>query len=70
MCVQPAWRGRGVASALLDELVEWIEGNAPDAYVSMIGLPHARGMYERRGFRETAGVGMARARWGRMGGGE
>lgn len=63
MCVLPAYRGRGIASKLLDEMLSWIDGNAPDAYVSLIGDPPAQSMYGKKGFKKPDGIGMFRSRW-------
>ena len=52
MWVEPSWRGRGVATPLLDAVVGW----AREERASMIGLdvadraPRARRFYERYGF--------------------
>jgi GNAT superfamily N-acetyltransferase len=58
MWVDPRWRGRGVAGALLDAVVIW----ARDDGVTRLGLdvtdrvPRARRFYERNGFRATGSV--------------
>jgi GNAT superfamily N-acetyltransferase len=55
MWVDPAWRGRDVATALLDEVVAW----ARDEGAPRLGLdvtdrvPRARRFYERYGFSAT-----------------
>jgi GNAT superfamily N-acetyltransferase len=58
MWVDPAWRGRGVAAALLDAVVGW----AVDEGAARLGLdvtdrvPRARRFYERHGFKATGVV--------------
>ena len=65
MCVLPAFQGRGVGSKLLDQAIAWIDENAPNAYVMLIGDPPGQAMYKKKGFRQTEGIGMARSSWGR-----
>lgn len=58
MWVEPRWRGRGVAGALLEAVVVW----ARDDGASRLGLdvtnrvPRARRFYERNGFTATGTV--------------
>lgn len=66
MCVLPAYQGRGLGSRLLDEALAWIDKNAPNAYVMMIADPPGQKMYRKKGFQVPAGIGMARASWGKM----
>jgi predicted GNAT family N-acyltransferase len=49
MAVLPAWRNRGVGSALLDELLAMAEERALREVV-LHAQTHARGFYERHGF--------------------
>lgn len=68
VCVLPSHRGKGLASRLIDEMLSWIDRNAPDAYVSMIADPPAQSIYKKKGFQVPPGIGMARSRWGKMDG--
>jgi len=46
-------------------MLEWVDREAPDAYVSLIGDAPAQRLYRSRGFVETFGIGMRRSKWGR-----
>ena len=53
MWTDPAWRGRGLATRVLDTLVQWrAHGRRPDVWVTD-GNPEARRVYERYGFVAT-----------------
>lgn len=54
MWTDPAWRGRGLASRVLDVLVRWARDHdrRPDLWVTD-GNPAARRVYERYGFVAT-----------------
>lgn len=65
MAVHPAYQGRGIGKQLLDEMLKWIDANAPDAYVNLIGDPPGQALYRSRGFMPTVGIGMKRSRWGK-----
>ena len=54
MWTDPAWRGRGIATRVLDVLVHWAHdhGRRPDLWVTD-GNPAARSVYERYGFVAT-----------------
>lgn len=54
MWTEPAWRGRGLATRVLDVLVQWAraQGRRPDLWVTD-GNPTARRVYERYGFVPT-----------------
>lgn len=49
--VAPAWRGRGIASALL----EVSQRLCPGSRLDLLASPASRGFYEHRGFRSFAG---------------
>lgn len=65
MAVLPSFQGRGIGKALLDEMLKWIDENAPGAYVNLIGDAPGQKLYRSRGFVETSGIGMKRSAWGR-----
>lgn len=65
MAVHPDFQGQGLGKKLLDEMLAWIDENAPDAYVSLIGDPPGQALYKSRGFRPTLGMGMTRSSWGK-----
>jgi ribosomal protein S18 acetylase RimI-like enzyme len=53
VAVDPAHQGRGLGSAMVDELVDYLDREAPPrAYVSL--LADVDGFYERWGFERTA----------------
>lgn len=54
MWTDPAWRGRGLATRVLDALVQWAREHdrRPDLWVTD-GNPEARRVYERYGFVAT-----------------
>ncbi len=54
MYTLPAWRKRGIASALLQKLVDHAHA-AGHARVSLHTLPGGQSIYEQAGFEETAG---------------
>jgi ribosomal protein S18 acetylase RimI-like enzyme len=61
MAVHPDHQGRGLGTAMMDELVAYLDREAPpDAYVNLFA--DVQGFYERWGFAETApeSVGMSR----------
>lgn len=61
MAVHPDHQGRGLGSAMMDELVAYLDREAPEhAYVNLFA--DVDGFYERWGFAETApeSVGMYR----------
>lgn len=64
MAVVPEYQGRGVGSKLLDAMLKWVDENAKDAHLTLIGDPPGQRMYRSRGFVETSGIGMARSTWG------
>ena len=64
MAVLPAYQGKGIGKKLLDEMIRWIDENAPNAYVSLIGDPPGQKLYKSRGFVPTHGMGMKRSKWG------
>lgn len=60
MWTDPAWRGRGLGTAVLDQVVGWARGRGlrTDLWVADAN-PAARRLYERHGFRadgETAPI--------------
>jgi ribosomal protein S18 acetylase RimI-like enzyme len=65
VCVVPAHRGRGLGDRLVSQMCEWIDENAGEAYVSLIADPMGQGLYRKKGFVETSGIGMKRSKWGR-----
>ena len=52
MYTEPKWRGRGLASRIVDEAVKWAKKNGY-AEIALHASPMGRGMYLRRGFRRT-----------------
>ncbi|WP_281194081.1 GNAT family N-acetyltransferase [Halorubrum sp. F4] len=53
MAVAEPHQGRGIGTAMMDALVAWLRGNAPDGtYVDL--LADVDGFYERWGFEPTA----------------
>ncbi|GAA0510838.1 Acetyltransferase (GNAT) family protein [Halorubrum aquaticum] len=53
MAVAEAHQGRGIGTAMMDALVDWLRANAPEgAYVDL--LADVDGFYERWGFERTA----------------
>ncbi|RSH94092.1 hypothetical protein EHS25_006746 [Saitozyma podzolica] len=65
VCVDPAHQGRGLGDRLVSRMCEWIDENAGEAYVSLIADPMGQGLYRKKGFVETSGIGMRRSKWGR-----
>ncbi|GFZ45597.1 hypothetical protein JCM24511_03325 [Saitozyma sp. JCM 24511] len=65
VCVDPAHQGRGLGDRLVSQMCAWIDENAGDAYVSLIADPMGQGLYRKKGFVETSGIGMRRSKWGR-----
>ena len=63
MAVHPDHQGKGLGKCVLDTMLEWIDQYAPDAYLSLIGDSPGQKLYKSRGFVETIGRGMTRARW-------
>ncbi|SDW45401.1 Acetyltransferase (GNAT) domain-containing protein [Marininema mesophilum] len=62
VAVDPNYQRRGIASALMTEVINYLDTHAPkSAYVSLIGdLPGQR-LYQKFGFRDTApSIGMAK----------
>jgi GNAT superfamily N-acetyltransferase len=49
---EPAWRRRGVADALMRELLRWCRGNGIDSVV-LHASPEGRSLYEKLGFAPT-----------------
>ena len=64
MAVVPVHQGKGVGGRLLDEMLRWVDENAKDACLTLIGDPPGVRLYRSRGFVETSGMGMARSTWG------
>jgi len=64
MAVVPVHQGKGVGGRLLDEMLRWVDENAKDAYLTLVGDPPGVRLYKSRGFVETIGLGMARSTWG------
>lgn len=60
VAVVPAWQRRGVGTAMLSQLVRWVEENAPDkAFVGVFAVKGTEGFYERFGFSvHSSDVGM------------
>ncbi|KAL8925418.1 MAG: hypothetical protein Q9208_003510 [Pyrenodesmia sp. 3 TL-2023] len=57
ICILPPHRGRGLAKAVMGELMAWLRANAPrTAYVSLGADGRARELYAQFGFRETEGA--------------
>src|SRR3954465_1111744 len=49
--VDPEWEGDGIATTLVETLLEWIRTTAPaEAFVGLFSSPEARGVYEGLGF--------------------
>src|SRR3954447_10833035 len=49
--VDPEWEGDGIATTLVETLLEWITTAAPaEAFVGLFSSPEARGVYEGLGF--------------------
>lgn len=65
MCVQPDHQGRGIGKRMLDDMLRWVDENAPDAYLMLIGDEPGQGLYKSRGFVNTKGIGMKRSAWGK-----
>lgn len=65
VCVVPPHQGRGLGDRLVSQMCEWIDENAGEAYVSLIADPMGQGLYRKKGFVETSGIGMKRSKWGR-----
>lgn len=65
MAVHPAHQGHGLGKKLLDEMLKWVDDHCPYAYLSLLALDAGRELYRSRGFTETKGVGMRRAKWAR-----
>jgi ribosomal protein S18 acetylase RimI-like enzyme len=62
MCVEPAFQRHGIGKRMLDEMLAWIDANAPDAYLCLLAMGPAQELYRSRGFVETRGVGMKRVK--------
>ncbi len=52
ICVIPEYQGNGIGKMLLDTMLEWVDENAPDAYLSLIGDKPGQGLYRSRGILE------------------
>ena len=57
--VQPAWRGQGIAQAILAELERWATESKYTGYVLETGRnqPEAIRLYEKSGYRRVANFG-------------
>lgn len=49
--IHPQWQGRKIGTALMKELMHWIDANVPKgATVSLISAPHLENFYQQFGF--------------------
>jgi ribosomal protein S18 acetylase RimI-like enzyme len=67
MAVDPAYQRQGIGKRMLDEMIDWIDKECGDVYVSLIAMPGSEEMYRRVGFVETGGRGMKRTKWPKTG---
>lgn len=65
MAVHPSHQGKGLGKKLLDEMLQWVDEHCPHAYLSLLAVKPGVELYRSRGFTETSGIGMRRAKWPR-----
>jgi GNAT superfamily N-acetyltransferase len=57
LMVHPAWQGKRVGSALMQELTNWLETNAPDnAFVGLFTGEQLAQFYQQFGFMKSFGM--------------
>jgi len=67
MAVHPSHQRQGLGKRMLGQMIEWIDEECGDVYVSLIAMPGSEEMYRRVGFVETGGRGMKRTKWPKTG---
>lgn len=61
VAVHPDHQRRGLGKRIMQKLVDWVDQNAPAAYVSMVAEPKAQKLYPLFGFKDVApSIGMFR----------
>ncbi|KAL6712319.1 hypothetical protein ACN47E_000196 [Coniothyrium glycines] len=61
VAVHPDHQRRGLGKRIMQKLVDWVDANAPAAYVSLVAEPKAQKLYPLYGFKDTApSIGMFR----------
>lgn len=61
VAVHPAHQRRGLGKRIMQALVDFVDANAPQAYVSLVAEPAAQELYPRYGFKDVQpSIGMYR----------
>jgi len=67
VAVHPAHQRRGLGKRIMQALVDFVDANAPQAYVSLVAEPAAQELYPRYGFKDVQpSIGMYRMLRNRM----
>ncbi len=63
VAVDPAHQHRGLGKRIMQALVDYVDANAPQAYVSLVAEPAAQKLYPQYGFKSVQpSIGMYRMR--------
>ncbi|KAH7127101.1 acetyltransferase, GNAT family [Dendryphion nanum] len=64
VAVHPEHQGKGLGKCIMKALTDYVDENAPQAYVSLVAEPVAQGLYPKYGFEDVKpSIGMYRCRW-------